>query len=299
MGQTQYSLGLDQRGYYVIAESPVLPPPPPNPALSSYGNQQTALEIQPGTGIVNMPRQSKAKAWLSYPQFIPTRIWTPIIFDQIIYDEHNEFTITPTPAPPSPGGAPETSYFTATEEGWYHVEARCEFNTYELSPDWIPFDLPPEYFYLDTVIIDSTGVETLITDTICYMGPGWQPLDPIPLFLAPEAWVSIGIFSGGLPGFTNIHSQGNNLQIAREFIFPGIPEPVLITFDRNNAPNVSGLVHLKKGQIISIWVWHTAESGMNLQTWYYPGEEIPGPLWLPGPQYPHESKVYVSIAKVN
>jgi hypothetical protein len=87
-------------------------------------------------------------------------------------------------------------------------------------------------------------------------------------------YVSIAIYSGAAPGQTTPYAIGNNLQIGYNS-----PVPVENKLWHNNAPNVSDVVYLQAGQIISIWVYHTASTPMNL---------IPG-----------AEKLYVSIHKVS
>jgi hypothetical protein len=87
-------------------------------------------------------------------------------------------------------------------------------------------------------------------------------------------WISIAIYKGPQAGATNSYAWGNILQIGYN---SPIPEENKLW--NNNAPNVSDVVYLQAGEIISIWVYQTASSPMNLK---------------PGPD-----KLYVSIHKVS
>jgi hypothetical protein len=90
----------------------------------------------------------------------------------------------------------------------------------------------------------------------------------------PTSYVSIAIWTGAAPGATASYAIGNNLQIG----YLGVGgQPT--TLQNNNAPNVSDVIYLMAGQIISIWVYHTAVAPLTLQQ--------------------GSNKVYVSIHKVS
>jgi len=88
----------------------------------------------------------------------------------------------------------------------------------------------------------------------------------------PNSYVSIAIYTG-FQGVSAPYAIGNNLQIG----YISMMEPTGLL--NNNAPNVSDVVYLMPGQRISIWVYQSAVTPMNL---------------VPGPE-----KVYVSIHKVS
>jgi len=90
-----------------------------------------------------------------------------------------------------------------------------------------------------------------------------------PVIIISTSYVSIAIYTGPGPGATLMYAQGNNLQI-------GMPAGPMFY---NNAPNVSDVVYLMPGQIISIWVFQSALTPMDL---------------MQGP-----NKCYVSIHKVS
>ena len=85
-----------------------------------------------------------------------------------------------------------------------------------------------------------------------------------PVQVNPNSYVSIAIYLGGVP-----YAYGNNLTLA----CPAGP------IYYNNAPNVSDVLYLMPQQMISIWVFQSANTPMDL---------IQGP-----------AKVYVSIHKVS
>jgi hypothetical protein len=90
-----------------------------------------------------------------------------------------------------------------------------------------------------------------------------------PVQVTPTSYITIAIYTGPGPGATVIYAQGDINQL-------GMPAGPLFY---NNGINVSDVVRLMPGQIISIWVYHTAMSPMDL---------------LQGPE-----KVYVSIHKLS
>ncbi|MCD4698509.1 MAG: hypothetical protein K8S16_19960 [Bacteroidales bacterium] len=89
-----------------------------------YTDPNTMMEIHDENllpGIIDFNHQSRARAYLSTAQTIPSSTWQPIDFNMTNYDEHNEWILV--------GGVPPNppSYFTATEEGYYQVNSRTEF----------------------------------------------------------------------------------------------------------------------------------------------------------------------------
>ena len=75
------------------------------------------------SGIIDFDAQSRARAFLTHVQIIQSSVWTPIEFDDDFtapagYDQQGEFTLwTPAPTP---------AFFTATETGYYQINARTE-----------------------------------------------------------------------------------------------------------------------------------------------------------------------------
>ncbi|MCD4746136.1 MAG: hypothetical protein K8R58_07540, partial [Bacteroidales bacterium] len=87
-----------------------------------YTDANTMFEIHDenaSPGIIDFNHQSRARVWLQANFNVMSGMWQPIPFDNTTYDEHNEF-----------GGTTQT--FTATEEGYYQVNARTDFYVQEL-----------------------------------------------------------------------------------------------------------------------------------------------------------------------
>lgn len=193
-----------------------------------YGDRITMFRIHSAhTGIIDFNNQSRAREYLittpMTPALVCGNIWTPIPFNIIDFDEHGELDNTPP-----------VHIFTALEEGYYQVNARCEYKIPDQSP---------------------------------------QP--------SGSGYVSIAIYKNYI-----IHSQGNNLQL-NVFVFQSGNPPLefdVKMFD-NNAPNVSDVVYLNKGETIDIRAFHnfTNPTGGNFFL-----ELVPGP-----------EKTYVSIHKVS
>jgi len=212
------------------------------------GDATTMLRANP-TGIIDHPNQSRVRAYQEDPmgfvrQLIPPNQWTPVNFnfDNLLpnsYDQQSEFLPALSVNQPVP---PENAYFTATMDGYYQVNARCQFDVEYYEPD---------DFY-----------------------PGW-PGGTVQVY--SFSFVSIAIYYGQL-GASNPYSIGNQLQIGYFYTGPDGSDQIG-KLSNNNAPNVSDVVFLQAGQIISIWVFHNALTPMNL---------IPG-----------KARCYVSIHKVS
>ena len=76
------------------------------------------------SGIIDFDSQSRARAYMTHAQLIPPSAWIPIEFDDDFtvsggYDQQNEFTLYTGPG--------TFGFFTATEDGYYQVNARTEF----------------------------------------------------------------------------------------------------------------------------------------------------------------------------
>ncbi len=190
---------------YKVCKGPVLTP-------TFQGDGLTMLRADP-LGIIDLPNQSRVRAYQvdQSMQTVPSGVWTPVnyTFDAPLpvgYDQQNAFAVAPAANAPWP---PEQAYFTALAEGYYQVNARCQFEVY--------------------------GVQN------------------------PGAYVSIAIWTGPAPGATAPYAQGNNLQIF-SFGPGGQPFPL----EWNNAPNVSDVVYLMTGQVISIWVFQNSGIPLNL-----------------------------------
>jgi hypothetical protein len=194
---------------YKICNAPTLTP-------TSQSDGVSMLRANPG-GIVDLPNQSRVRAYqfsaAGLVQAVLPSVWTPVNFNfetpmPVGWDEQSEFTLAPAPNTPTPF---ENSFFIATQEGYYQVNARCQF------------ELPT--------------------------GPG---------ALGPGSYVSIAIWTGAGPGGSASYAIGNDLSIT--YLNAGLYYPLT----NNGAPNVSDVVYLLPGQIISIWVWQSALIPLNL-----------------------------------
>ncbi len=123
-----------------------------------YVDPTTMMRIHtenPIEGIVDFNHQSRARAYYqNHLQMIPSGVSTPIEFDLDTpvypgFDEHSEFTIYTGPG--------TTAFFTATEEGYYQVNSRCE---YVLEEEGLPTPIPAPYAYVSIwlVLTPSGGV---------------------------------------------------------------------------------------------------------------------------------------------
>jgi len=212
---------------------------------TTQGDNVTMVRYNP-SGITDFPNQSRVRAFqvgMGF-QLIQPGTWTPVNFidDFTVpqgYDQQSEFTVAGAVNQPT---ATENAYFTAQQDGFYQVNARCEFKT---------------DFYTEN---NEQWIQVMVN---------------------PTSYVSIAIYTGIFPpvaGGANPYAIGNNLQIAYMYIGPGGFDEIK-KLENNNAPNVSDVVYLMAGQTISIWVYHTANTPMNL---------------IKGPE-----KLYVSIHKVS
>ena len=82
-------------------------------------------------------------------------------------------------------------------------------------------------------------------------------------WVSSDAYVSIAIFKGDTQGNWTMYAQGNNLQIGQIWNPQGPMEEGL-SFKHNNAPNVSDVVYLQKGESIAIYTWQSSGITLNL-----------------------------------
>ncbi len=235
------------------------PPPPvtfklcntPFLTASTQGDGTTMYQVF-RSGIIDFSNQSRCRAeGAAFPpqpippgQYFAPATWVPVDypFDAGIDLHDQQGEFTIAGGGPPVG--PVNSYFTAREEGYYKVQARVRF------------------------IIDENEA---------------QMFEVQPPNLAASTYVSIAIFvwDGAVGGPWRPHSKGNSLQVVAAGQYQN-GEVYAIRLEGNNAPIVSDLVYLKKGDLLSIWVVQTSPLA--------PG---PGDLFLtPGPE-----EHYVSIHK--
>ncbi len=122
-----YSTGLiSSFNQYVIRNTSAI-----SVGTQSDGNTMLTAHY---SGILDFSNQSRARVFQSiqydanHPnagQLIPFANWTEIFYDLNTYDEHGEFTLGNYQT-----GAP--SFFKASEEGYYQVNARIDFILYDI-----------------------------------------------------------------------------------------------------------------------------------------------------------------------
>ncbi len=206
-GAINFSQGIEPiTNNFVLANTPTINPPMQGDGVSMISAFQS--------GIIDLDNQSRARVFLMDNQMIPTNLWHPIDYTMITYDQQMEWN----PGAGSPPGGPPMSFFVATEEGYYQVNARTEYFLGEEGNNyWVNYD----------------------------------------------AYVSIAIYKGDVQGNWNMYAQGNNLQIGQAWNPQGPMENGL-SFKNNNAPNVSDVVYLQKGEMIAIYTWQSAGFPLNL-----------------------------------
>jgi hypothetical protein len=147
-GGINYTHGIEpSTGNFVLSNAPVL-----NPAMQ--GDGVSMMNIFPN-GITDLNNQSRSRAFQTIPtippfggQIIPFGSWTPVIFDMISYDQHAEFT---------PGTIPGSSFFTATEDGFYQVNSRIDFILIEDQGTEIHYPNYPGYVSIAIFKHDQQG----------------------------------------------------------------------------------------------------------------------------------------------
>ena len=248
-----YAVGLvqDSQGFmndnYKICDGPMLTPP------LNYLDPFTMMEIHnenPQPGIIDFNHQSRAKAYqgqnpfkpFGWGQPIPYRIWTPVDFDNVMYDEHVEFTLLLAGGVYSGGGGPAQAYFKVFEEGYYQVNARTDFllKDYEWEED-IYNPLDSGYVSIAVVVTNAAGITTMygqgnkLQGSVMFFAAGEEVHVSLPNNLAPnvsdvvylqqgdriEIWVWQSLWNGwgGAGGWIPLRVGPNNE--------PGLaPEPV-------------------------------------------------------------------------
>ena len=268
---TNYTMGVDileadgagNSGTFKIENVPLM-------AASSQGDGYTMLRSFPN-GITDINNQSRCRVYqqnntyiindgnLEYGQPVDYNYWTPVYFTLANYDQHGEYALAPYPAGPplsaypysGPPDPPAFYFFTATEEGYYQVNARVDF----------------AYVEYDTINEETAEI-----------GP---PISSLPV---QGGYVSIGIFKADANGQNNImYSQGNKLMASSDTNDNGDP------VEQNNlAPNVSDVIYLQRGEKISIWVYQTIYNGIiplrvrnpDSKPWGYPDHDHPTQVYV-------------------
>lgn len=209
-GAIDYSQGIEPTtGNFVLANTSTIGIP-----VQSDGASMVNVF---NNGIVDFNNQSRTRVFLPEYQQIPNAIWHPIDFNATSYDQHAEWTL----GAGSPNGGPPMSFFTATEEGYYQVNARTAYFLGEEGNNY---------------------------------------------WVNQDAYVSIAIYKCDVTGTWNMYAQGNNLQIGQIWNPQGGFMEEELSFKNNNAPNVSDVVYLQKGEKIAIYTWQDAGFPLNLKT---------------------------------
>lgn len=176
------------------------------------------------SGIVDFNNQSRARAFQGpnplkpipgWGQPVPFGSWTPVDFDNLSYDQQSEFTLAMVP-PYSGAGGPAAAYFTATEEGYYQVNARTDFilrdyNTEEV----INYPNYPGYVSIAIFKTDQQGITFMYAQGNKLQGAdnnpnGWNDLrnnlapnvsDVVYLQAGEriEIWVWQNLWTGAIP----------------------------------------------------------------------------------------------------
>ena len=98
---------------------------PTNSSFSLKNNSLYTLNAQ-SSGIINFPNQSRVRTYQydsssanpALGQMIPFQSWTAVYYQNINYDAQGEFV---------GGNTTGSSFFTATEAGFYQINARADF----------------------------------------------------------------------------------------------------------------------------------------------------------------------------
>ncbi len=148
---SEYSVGIFAPDLaYKVTNGPVL--------AATFQSDGVTMIRANQSGIIDQPNQSRNRAYQSVQdpaQIIPHAVWEPINFTMDAplnfgWDEHNEFTVAPSSQAAIP---PTNAFFTATEEGYYQVNARTEF---EIDPGY-PLN-PGAYVSIAIYIDNGSGV---------------------------------------------------------------------------------------------------------------------------------------------
>ena len=171
-------------------------------------------------GIIDMPGQSRGRAYLSGAQYFSSPApypptppgWLPIDFDAASYDQHSEWTFLDASGPP-------TSYFTATEEGYYQVNARAEFDLQEFEQEEYPF--PPGTYVSIAIFVNQSiyaqGNNLQIVQIAYPYGPGESITFVLPYNNAPNVSDVVYLVAGDLVEIcvtvSNPHTGGSSVLI--------------------------------------------------------------------------------------
>ena len=209
-------------------------------SATAHSDNNTIIRTWPN-GIVDFSNQSRVRAdvilidWNQW-QIIQPNVWTPVNYTNPlpalplvggipVWDEQGEWTSAVSPGQPIVGGQPN-SFFTAATDGFYQVNARCEFETDEYWDGQAnQVYMRPNAYVSIAIFYDFMGQWMNFS-----IGNNLQVTNNVPLASPPPQW-------------------------------PDATERMT----NNNAPNVSDIVWLQAGDRISIWVFQWAFTPMQLR----------------------------------
>jgi len=186
-----------------------------------YSDPSTMMRIHtenPIDGIVDLNHQSRARAYYAFHgQPIPSGTSTAIEFDMDTpvypgFDEHGEFTIYSGPG--------TFADFTATEEGYYQVNSRCEYILEDIEFGG-PLLIPAPYAYVQirlVLIPAATGVPVFYSAGNNLMINGPVPGDAWVFNNAPNIADIIYLLPGDKIEIHAFHTAGVTLML-----LPGAP----------------------------------------------------------------------------
>ncbi len=192
------------------------------------------------SGIIDFNNQSRARAFqkqnpqVQLPgagQVIPMAVWTPVDFDVISYDEQNEFTLAVTP-PYSGGGGPAAAFFTATEDGYYQVNARTDFwlrdpqtGEYVVNPNF------PGFVSIAIAVTNQLGMTTMYAQGNKLQGADNAPMgnwNSLENNLAPNVSDVVYLHKGekvSIWVWQDLYFNGLPLRVG-PFNYPGLTAPM-------------------------------------------------------------------------
>ncbi|MCK9421399.1 MAG: hypothetical protein M0Q38_02260 [Bacteroidales bacterium] len=216
LGSGNYAIGLDQsHNTFKICDSAGL-------TGNTYSNPRTMMTIsRANPGITHINHQSRARAFLHGINFagpimgqpVPWNLWYAVSFDLITWDEQLEYVagivqplIPPPPLNPTPGK------FITKEEGYYQINARTEFISWEYqqttTPSYVSMAIYVNGFAVaygnKLNIFDVGGARNADNDApvvcdVIHLNPG----DVVEIYVFqnfsnPQAWI-LGADFGAIP----------------------------------------------------------------------------------------------------
>ena len=184
-------------------------------------SKNDSFTVTGSPGIIDFNHQSRAKCYLGQTQSIPSNSWTPVEFDTRVYDEHGELTLSSAQGNPA--------FFTATETGYYQVNARAEFLTEEIIGEIIS-STPASDAYVSIAIWHSSISENYARGN------------------------NLQIFNYRLYALLSTLDPDN----------PSVASAAFLPM--NNAPNISDVIFMNAGDTVEIHVFQN--SGISIPLKY-------------------------------